>query len=960
MKYLLLFILLSSAVHGAKAEEKKGVVTIQDQEAFEKKRWDHIYGLINEEINTINMVRKKSQKLMYRLFELKSEKIKLFKEKENKEFMAKKRKFGKKIKRKDIFKQTIRLYQEANKYGHNLLRKYPNTHYKAAIYYTLALNSRDFAYDDKELGYLKKAIKYSQHQQKVRYLATVSLAEYYYNNKKYKQAVTEYEKIIDNRDDEWLTKNLYNYGWCLLKTHKFDAAINRLEDSYKSSENEFYVDMSEQVMSSLVSFYVYGKQIDRGIAFINKHAYDKVESLFKLAQKASGKGYYADAQKIIEDLEDRIDSKQKVELYADLRLFQFDFYKQYHKEEKLLRIAKMFPALTFNEYQKEDAIRKVSEVVGTKQIILKKDFSKHDQQYDKSVLDQIITYFNILASVNKPEKAQYEYYKGETYYSVHRFKSALDSYKISLMDYDKTPSKEDLRAQNMDAIFSCIDIIKFSEKEKRDELEFAFNKYLSYWPKNDKAQDIYPRLYALYAKTKTYPKMQESIDRYIAAFPKDGKKQQDLYRTQLDFLIKDKNTQLLSSKVNQMKKGYLSFEASEVKKSEEILASILFNKYQEFNKAGKQEQALAGYQEIHFTDFYPQSIRAEAAFNMGMIYTDMRDNNNAIKWYQKSFDFYTDKERANKRTFLEKMALRTALLQDFLYAAKLNKFILQNYCSEKKANEKIFSAAIKNDLANDYITKVFYTLEKQSHCVTRIPLDLKKEIMVHLYENKHESSLMSFIDDYKMKDKFTEEVAHYYERLFWQYYLDNPGKEKQYFYELKTLKYEKKSKLLVKAMDKLEKLDKKLKYYQRDHIYTADMKNPEKFSGLLQKRIQKLQPLITEANEIFELGHGQVSVLVYDRLTALTASLADEIESYRLPIKDAEFQKQFVHQMKLVAKNFNQQSMEFKLSSQKLIEEYDLILAKRDESHLAHDILKISDIRPLPAELAITFGLGRP
>ena len=76
MKYLLILVLIFSFSLQAK-KPNAGVVTIKDKEAFEKKRWDHIMGLINDETNTINMVRRKSQKLMYRLFELKSEKIKM-------------------------------------------------------------------------------------------------------------------------------------------------------------------------------------------------------------------------------------------------------------------------------------------------------------------------------------------------------------------------------------------------------------------------------------------------------------------------------------------------------------------------------------------------------------------------------------------------------------------------------------------------------------------------------------------------------------------------------------------------------------------------------------------------------------------------------------------------------------------------------------------------------------------
>ena len=952
--FLIIFLFVLSTASFSKAQ----VDSIVEKEKLEKQRWNHILKLIDEEIKTINMARKKSQKLMYRLFELKSEKIKLYKEKENKEFVAKKLKHGKKIRRKDAFKQTLALYKEANKYGRRLLRIYPHTRYKAAIYYTLALNARDFAYDNSELGNLLKAIKYSKGQKQVNYLATTSLAEYYYNNKQYKKAVTNYEKIIGNRDDEWLTKNLYNYGWCLLKTHKFNEAINRLEEGYKLSPDEFYIDMSEQIMNSLVSFYVYGKQVDRGVAFIKKNATDRNESLLKLAQKASGKGFFKETEEIIADLEGVITQEKKPELYTEMRLFQFDLYTQYHKSEKLLHIGKMLPTLKLDDYQREETVRKVSEVVGARQIILKKDFSKHDQSYDKSTLNEVITYFDILSQVNAPETAQYEYFKGETFYSVHRFKDALSSYKLSLVNYDKTPSKNDLRAQNMDAIFSSIDLIKQSEKEKMVELDFAYNKYLSYWPKDTKAKDIYPRLYALYFSTKSYPKMQDALDRYIVNFPKDIEKQREIYRSFMDTLIKTKNTQLLSAKITKLKTGYLSFTPKEIKTSETILATILFSKFQDLNKAGKQVEALEGYRLVHFTEFYPKSVKAEAAFNMGVIYTDLLDHNNALKWYQKSFDFYTKKEREEKRDYLEKMALRTELLHDFLYSAKISKFIVSNFCTSKKKNQEIFVRSIRNDLANDYIAKVFHNLETNLKCVDKFSNELKKEILVHLYENKHEGDLKSFIDDYKIKNIFREEVSHYYESLFWKYYQVNPRKQKLYHYELRSIKYDEKSKLMVKALKLYEKFAENVKDYHRLPIGTANLRDPGVFSKKLQQRLGKLQPLIKTTDAIFELGHGHVSVLVFDKLAELTQELADEIKGYRLNIDDEDFQKQFKTQMNALAINILNENNKYKRQSQKLVEDFELFISQRDQTHPSKDILNVSDIRR-PASLnAITFGLG--
>lgn len=953
MKSIWILFLTLIFASAALAEGKK----VLTQEEFEQKRWNDIKALIDQEMSTIKRARNQSLRLKYRMFELKSELLKLYKEKENKEFMQQKQKYGRKVSRKKVFKRTLKLYKEAHETGHRLLRNYPNSRYKASIYYTLAINSRDFSYDNKQLGYLKKAIKFSNATNKVNYLARTSLAEYYYNNKNWKAAVYQYNIVLKNQDDEWYTKNLLNYGWCQLKNHKFNVAINSLEKSHKLSEDEYYVDVRDQVMTGLINFYVYGKQIERGIKFIDKNALDKQESLLNLAKKAANKGYYKETEKIVSDLEGRIDAKKRPELFADLRLFQFDVYKQYHKPNKLVAIAKLFPKTKFNDFQREDAVRKISDLVGAKQIILKKDFSKQDKMFDRSILRQIVTYFDILSAINPVEKAQYEYFKAETYFSVHQFKPALATYKSSLAIYDKTPSKKDLRKLNMDAIFSSINNLKLSKKDQANELEFAYNKYLSYWPKDKKAQEIFPRLFALYATRKDYKNMQKSLDRYVASFPKDRVKQQELFRAQADMLIKSEKTQLLAEKIKLMRKGYLKFTPKEVKKSETILASILFKKFQKLNEAGKENDALDGYKAIHYTEYYPDAIKAEAAFNMGMIYTDLSDNNNAIKWYQKSFEFYTEKEKNEKRTFLEKMALRTALLHDFIKAARLNTFLLKNFCDQKKANIKIFTQAIKNDLANDYMTKVDNTIDKYKHCVSYFPNSLKKEIMVHLFENRHDSALIDFVSKHKLAAYFPEEVNFYYERIFWKHYNKNPGWQTKMFYQLKKLK-DQKSRLLVQTLPLFEQFEKDVVKFKRSKINVATDEKPDKFAQKLQRRLGKIQSLVAKSDFIFNQGHGQLAVLTYDLLAGLTSSLSVEMGSYRLPINDKNFQKQFKTQMSSLVVNFNNQKVKYVQQAQDLIEKYELLVENRQESHQAFDILKISDLRPEASKMAITFGLG--
>ena len=469
-------------------------------------------------------------------------------------------------------------------------------------------------------------------------------------------------------------------------------------------------------MASLLSFYVLGKDIQRGISFVQKNAPNKNESLLKLATKASSKGYFKEANQIVSILDKNLKAKDSPELFADFKLFQFDLYQQTHKPKKMLAIANEFPGIKFSDNQREDAVRKLSDTVGAKQVILKKDFSKEHQSYSPVVLNEIISYFSILAQINTKEKAQYEFYQAETYYSIERYKDALSKYKETLDSYDKKKSEIDLRRESMDAIFSCLSTISFSKKEEKIELKYAYHKYLSYWNNDKKAQSIYPRLFNIYLSEKAYKEASIALNQYILQFKSDSIKQKELHIFYLDQIITDKDTDRISVAIKRMSKGFLDYTKADIKKSEQILANILFNRYQKLSQSGNSKAALAGYQTVHSTTQYPKSVRADAAFNMAMIYTQIDKHTNALKWYKKSMPLYTKDQKTKKRVFLEKMAKRTALLHNFIAASKMEKFILRNYCSDKDKNLISFQNAILNDLANDYIRKTLYTMKTYKKC----------------------------------------------------------------------------------------------------------------------------------------------------------------------------------------------------------------------------------------------------
>jgi len=949
---LLITLLISLSSFAQKAQPKTKKLAPQVD------RWKYLMSLIDEEEKTINMARRKSDLLYYRLFELKSERIKLYKEKENKSFLEISAK-GKKISRKKAFSKTLYHYEKTRKFAFSILKKYPHTRYKAQIYYTLALNSRDYAYDNKELRYLKNALRFTPKGDVTWYLATVSLAEYYYNNKKYKSAVSTYKKVIYNKDDEWYTKNLYNYGWCLLKTHKFGTAIDKLEEGYKLSTDKKYIDFRDQIMTSLVSFYVIGKEIQRGIKFIMKNDEKPFEALYRFAGKTSAKGFFGETEQIITLAEDNFDSKQKVSQLADLRLFQFDFYKNFQKKQKLHTIARDLSEIKLDEAQREETIRKYSDFVRTEQILIKKDFDKYSKSYDPQQLNVIKDYFGYLAVVDKPNTALYQFYTAETLYSVEEYKQALPLYKVALETQLKTPSKEDIKRKSIDGIFSSIDFSRLSKKDEKIELEYAYNKYLSIWPKDKKANQIYPKLFALYLSDKRHDKIKENLSAYNKAFPKDIKKQKELYKAHLDLLIKDRSTLLLSQKIKEMETGTIKFPFKEIKKTEVILANLLFNEFQKLRTKGEEKDALAGYKEVFFNRNYPQSIKAEASFNVGLIYTDLYDTAQSIKWFKKSLPLFSVKERLEKRVFLEKMSQRSALLQDFLNAAHIQRLVMDNFCEMKKENQKNFTQAIEFDLANDYISKTIYTYDKYKKCTTPTK-EVQETIIKHLFEYKHESDFLSFIDNNKLIPIHHDLISYYLERKFWDYYnkdRSKVGTYKNYLLKADKVKYTK----FFKMLSSYETLKKNVQRFKQSPLRMDPVFDGDKFNAQLNERIKEIKPIIEQSKGILKYGNAKLTMLGYNEIISLLDIFANEIKSYT-PQKLGEgypkdFHAMFKQQMQTVAKSFESERDEYSKSAYSYSEKYDVLTTNIDFTRQGFSILKDFDLRVPASVLANTFDM---
>lgn len=948
----LTIILLFTSLSTAFAQQTQQV----PKPLTEQERWNKLMNLIKTEEKTIEMARNKTDHLLYRLLELKTEKLRLYKEKENKKFIALKMKHGSKVKREAVFTNTLNLYEKVQALGRDIIRRYPKTRYKAEIYYTMGLNSRDFAYDNQEKKYLELALTNAPKYSQIEFFAKTSLAEYFYNNKKYPQAVNLYESVIKNTQDEWYTKNLYNFAWCLVKVKKFDKGINLLEKSYHLSKSPHYMNFSEQALHSLITFYVIGEQIDKGEKFIRDNETDPFPHLFKLMKKVADRGYYEKAAGLIDKLVLMI-PKAQLQDVIDLKVYQIMFYKKYKEDHKLIEVAKSLVPLPLQPETKTEILEHMQQRVGLHQMTIKKNFTKSDYTYNVNDLALIEDYFDTLALLDTDNKATYQYYLAETYYAVLSFEKALSTYSQAFENYLPGKTAKDFRQKSLTAMMGAVEAANLKKDQEQKQIEYIYSNYLKNWPKDKLSQKIFPKFFYLKMERKQLDQAHDTIVSFANSFPEDLKLQKELFKQVMDYHIEHKNTLPLAENIKLMASGFLKFEKSEVKKAEMILANILFTNFQNMAQKGDREQAIAGFLSVYNNKNYPKIILADAAFNAGIVYTDMLDSGNAIKWYQKAFELYNKKQKQKKKDALVRLSTRMYLLQDFINSAKLSNFILTDFCSEKsKQNTEIFYQSIRAELANDYVSKALHTFESLSHCTNGELTPLEKDMIQHFYVFNHNKTLRDFLLNKGIKQKHNDLAVHYLKKHFWINYLAEDRKAHFILKDLAKFNCED-CQSLGGQVKQLEKYQKKIKRYFYSAVSVGEQFQPEKFNKDLEARLIQAKALIDEGNKLLEYKNANITLLTLQELYRLSTKLEKELADLDIPKEDPEFRKQFKLQMNSLAQNFNVQSQKFIKLTYKVVEDSDIYHSYDIPSLNGIHILEMADIRTPASEVVATIDI---
>lgn len=772
MKKILLLITLLTANIAFAAGTLDPVAA--NNQGFDQERWKKLMVLIDSEIKTIKGNRYSGPELKHRMFELYSEKIKLIKEKENLNLIKSDASVVQKNGKESFFKASQNQYKTAQSYALSIISQYPKYNKISEIYYALAINSRDYGTSADTERFLKLAISNSSTESKTMYNAKTALAEYYYNNKRYHEAVTYYSDVLKTNEDEWFGKHLYNAAWCHLKERNFKRALELMKLSHETTKNKKYVSMKEQVYAAIGIFFVQADLPYEGVEFFETNTNPSAPHLLGLALSSMNKSNFSITDEILKSA--LKDTKKRKDPNGEMkvRLTQLDVYRESKKDDEYFVTANAILDLhKKNKLDKDDlfmAQNKIKEVSGFMQINLIKDKSKDPVIFSKDDYKKIMRYFDILASLDRPNKKMYRYYQGETALSTQDYQTALKYYVRSVMNSKMTKDGTEPTRKALEAMLTTMEYAKLPKAKEDEYTIFAFKNFVIFYPQSDKSQAIYQKLFNKYFELNRIKKAVNTLMVYKHYYKADDNIHREMLTQILDSYIKEKNTDKLAFWIGKIEKGYLNFSPDYIQNSIAVLGGLLFNKYQALEKKGQIKEAMKGYESIYDSKQYPKRTKAEAAYAISALSLEQNKSKESYKWLKKSLDLYENKDLMKVTGSLFVLAKGYRLLQNFETSNEVALLTARRFCRDLYKNKEDFYQLInENTIIHKMnvaslikVEEEFKKCDLSEKLITRtqtenmerlIFADKYQDVIAYFKANATNPSLIKMMDKY-MKYKF--------------------------------------------------------------------------------------------------------------------------------------------------------------------------------------------------------------
>jgi tetratricopeptide (TPR) repeat protein len=858
LKVFLLFILFANTVLAAK-------LTLDD-------RRKKILAIVDEELSEVSRLSRqqnyKNPDTLLRVSELNLEKARLYREVENEQYLAIPVEQRVNVNKDDYFRESNKYFESANEAALKVVKKFKKYSAIGDVYYILAYNFKELGNNSEAMRYFKMASGSSK-DPKILGKSKLALADFYFNEKKYADAIPLYESTL-NTSDKWWTKDAFNLAWSYYRMKNFDRAISLMNEVHKKSGGK-YVDMRSQVERDIGIFYVDANRLNDAINFFERQGLNYTDQFIKIANTITAQGRFDQAENLLQKVKGiEKDRTKKIEiLLAELALFD-----KYNKNTEHLSASRELVSFHQKSPLEKSQFDKLNFQVNKKAAELQKavaaDIYKNVPKVKDQKAKEAIAYFELASVLSPGQRAEKIFFQAETAYAAKNFSKSLGLY-IEAFDAAKNNNEKKILSQSMEGMLSSLGQDTLSKKAAEKAYIPVYSRYISMDSKSDRASTIFVKLFNAQFDAGDIPSAEKTMSQFASNFPKDFKTQEGMLAKVMEHYRSKKDYGTVKSYVKKINSGDFKVSGKYAEALRSLMTKIQIEGVQQSLEKGDKAVALKGYAQIYESSESTKKAKINAAYNMAALYFELGDTTQSYEW---SLVALKDMEVTDVVKFADSflsIAAGMFLRQQFTQSADMSHKLLEKLCKENSSNKVVaFKNAVFIALANGDMEKALDVKNSGRGC--SIPdatiSEVTFEILKDLAKLKRWDSYESNLKELESNSKNVPLLIRPYEDLRIEFLNIGSNEEARLISEKQNKFYQQsrvqKLEIPVEALDLIADRMLGSVIDKRNKLNQIALTFPEEiFNTTVKNKLQILDQMTSEVNTIQKIGSGKGIVEAY-------------------------------------------------------------------------------------------------
>jgi len=872
--------------------------------SFDSRR-QKILGIVNEELAEVGRLAKqqdyKSPDTMLRLSELYLEKARLYREIENEQYLSIDPERRRSLNKDNYFKESVKFFNSANDAAEVVVKKFPKYRNIGDVYYILAYNNKELGKNELAKKYFKLSSSTSTGDAKVNLKSKLALADFYYNDRKYQEAIPLYEESINKIDEKWWTKDTFNLAWSYYRVKNYDRAIALMKEVHRRSGDQKYIDMRNPVERDIGLFFIDANRMDEASKYYESLGLNYTEQFVKIANSISTQGRFDQAEALLEKAAKVEKNRSK---RIDILLAQLTLLDKFGKVAPHLEAAKELVDIHKQAPLDADQLKTLSFQVNKKAAELQKatasDLYKDVAQVKNQKSAQAIAYFQLASEINPSQKAEKVFFQGETAYAAKQYPKALGLY-VTAFDTAKVNKETKIMSQSLEGMLSSLGQPGLDENLAEKYYVPVYSRYLSVDSKSNRAHSIYLKLFNTQFGAGDVEGAEKTLAGFASNFPKDYETQEGMLAKVMEHYRKKKDYGTVKSYVGKINSSEFSVSKKYADALRSLMTKIQIEGVQESLDKGEKGVALKGYHQIYENPESTVKAKINAAYNLSALYYELGDANQSYSWGVKAIK---DMDVGDVIKFGDSFLSISAgffLRQHFAASADMSYRLLAKLCKQNSANKTVaYKNAVFISLANGDLNKALEIRNFGKECsIPEVTVsEVTFEVLKDLGKERRWESYQKLLAELELDTKNYPLLIRPYEDLRLEFIKlgDRSGVEEIESKQNKFFNHSKNSKLDI-PVDALDLMAEKMVVgvlSNKQRLDSIRLEFPEDvYNNAVKTKLSILDQMATQVANIQKIGSGRGIVEAYRYVISSYDKFGAELRDFTPPGKGPEYVESF-------------------------------------------------------------------